>query len=267
MPIKEYKEKFNVALTKCQSSRERYSGENNPAYQHGGKYSPWSEKFIKGTKNIESAKKKARDTVKNNDSYPMKLDYWIRKTNGDLIEAERLHKELISRAAFTLENCIEKHGEFEGERIYRDRQIRWQNTLSSKPIEEIQRINKSKVSGGYFISKAEKEIQEKLESFGFFVETQFTLKLENNKSFIYDLKIGNKIIEYNGDFWHCNPKIYNKDFLNVRTKRTAYETWEKDKIKLQRLTKEGFDYLVIWENEYKENKQKVIQECLNFLTK
>lgn len=39
------------------------------------------------------------------------------------------------------------------------------------------------------------------------------------------------VIEYFGDYWHCNPAIYGKDFYNKSIKKTAAEKWEADKIR------------------------------------
>ena len=37
-----------------------------------------------------------------------------------------------------------------------------------------------------------------------------------------------KIIEFYGDYWHCNPKFYNESFYNVSKQKTAKELWEID---------------------------------------
>jgi hypothetical protein len=42
----------------------------------------------------------------------------------------------------------------------------------------------------------------------------------------------NVIIEYNGDYWHCNPSKYKEDFYNDRINMTSKEKWEKDKQKI-----------------------------------
>lgn len=64
------------------------------------------------------------------------------------------------------------------------------------------------------ISKAEKEIKILLEEQGYLVESQFGIV-----SLKYDLFVKNKniLIEYNGDYWHCNPKIYNADYMHKKS--------------------------------------------------
>ena len=36
------------------------------------------------------------------------------------------------------------------------------------------------------------------------------------------------IVEYFGDYWHCNPAVYKKDFYNRSIKKTAAEKWSAD---------------------------------------
>ena len=43
------------------------------------------------------------------------------------------------------------------------------------------------------------------------------------------------------------------------------EVWEKDKVKIDIAKSHGFDILIIWEVEYRSDKNDTIQKCLNFL--
>lgn len=84
-----------------------------------------------------------------------------------------------------------------------------------------------------------------------------------------DLK-NKKIIEYNGDNYHANPKKYlSEDHPHpFRKKITAQEIWDKDRLKIKAANEKGFDVLTIWDSEYRwGNKQKVIGRCLDFLNK
>ena len=45
----------------------------------------------------------------------------------------------------------------------------------------------------------------------------------------------------------------------------AYEIWEKDKIRINSIEKEGYKVLIIWENDYNKNKKESIQKCIDFL--
>jgi hypothetical protein len=139
----DYKEKYNVTQVKTSKQIEKVTGANNPAYQHGGKYSPFSEKFIHADKvdRKELVERSIRNRSEQGNS-TTSIEYWLKKTDGDLIEAEKLLSE--RQSTFSLDICIEKHGELEGTKVWKERQIKWQDTLKSKTDEELESINKKK---------------------------------------------------------------------------------------------------------------------------
>lgn len=71
-----------------------------------------------------------------------------------------------------------------------------------------------------------------------------------------DLKIA---IEFNGDYWHANPKIYEKDEIVGKDHNTAKEIWERDFIKQQICEYFGIKLFVVWEYEWINNRK--IVEC------
>jgi len=73
-----------------------------------------------------------------------------------------------------------------------------------------------------------------------------------------------KIIEYNGDYWHCNPEKYNLDFIIKQSGVTAKEVWSRDKIKLEEAKKRGFDVMVVWDSHYTANTKLVEQQILKW---
>lgn len=76
---------------------------------------------------------------------------------------------------------------------------------------------------------------------------------ENSKYYFYDFVIVKDnlkfCIEYNGDFYHANPNVYNENFLNKHMNLTAKEIWIKDEIKNNTIINEGFDLYIIWESD------------------
>jgi hypothetical protein len=261
----EYRQKYEQdAEIKAQYLKDKLKGENNPAYQHGGKFSPFSDKFFKGNSKVEETKKKAKlnKQLLNKDS--TKLEYWLEKTNGDEVEAKKLLSE--RQATFSLEKCVSKYGEEEGKKIWLDRQEKWQEKLNSKSLEEKERINKLKVGNGKSVSNAEYELIKIFEENGIKVDHQYTLMRESTKIYLYDFNYKNKLIEYNGDYWHCNPKKYDENFYNKTVKLHAHEIWKKDEAKINCAKENGYEILVIWELDYKNDKQGTIQKCLDFLT-
>ena len=94
------------------------------------------------------------------------------------------------------------------------------------------------------------------------IETQYVLKGENGY-YVYDIKVGNKLIEYNGDYWHCNPNIYDSDF--IRKGKSSSEIWSKDNKKTMLAEKFGYTVYTIWEQDYKTDKNKVMDLCKDYL--
>jgi G:T-mismatch repair DNA endonuclease (very short patch repair protein) len=177
-------------------------------------------------------------------------------------------KSLVSenQKYFSKDICIQKYGEEVGISIWQARQDKWQKTLSSKTNEEKSRINRLKTSKGISVSKNEKYILNEIKYILPEVSHQFTLVKSNKKQYIYDIAYENKIIEYNGDFWHSNPSNYSPEYINPRTKIKAVDKWNIDQQKLQYARDHGYKVLVIWESDFKQNKEMVIKECIQFLT-
>lgn len=84
-----------------------------------------------------------------------------------------------------------------------------------------------------------------------------------NGVYFYDFVYKNKIIEFNGDFWHANPEFYDKNDMICDI--PVSNIWEKDLHKKLIAQNNGYDILVIWENEFINNKEKIIEKCKTFL--
>lgn len=136
MSTDEYKRKHNVSSVKSQKSIDRVKGKNNPGYKHGGKLSPFSDKFIYADK-VDKTEifEKVRQKKIDNNTDTTKIEYWLKKTNNDLEKAKKL---LIKRqSTFSLEKCIEKYGEEKGLERWVKRQEKWLSSLNNKSQEEI----------------------------------------------------------------------------------------------------------------------------------
>lgn len=178
-------------------------------------------------------------------------------------------KKMLSNAQkfFSKEICIKKYGEEEGLKIWQNRQDNWQATLNNKTDDEKARINRLKIGNGTSISKAEKMILEQIRPILPEIDHQFTIIKDKKKQYIFDLAYKNKLIEYNGDFWHCNPKIYDKNYIHPRLKLTANEIWQKDAKKTNFAKSYGYEVLVVWEQDFRKNPEEIIKQCIAFLIK
>ena len=81
----------------------------------------------------------------------------------------------------------------------------------------------------------------------------------------------NLCIEFHGDHYHGNPKIYRPDDLlrgKGQSRTTAKEAWNKDQIKQNVIYNERkYDTIVVWESDYKQDPIKVLKNIKNEIRK
>ena len=65
-------------------------------------------------------------------------------------------------------------------------------------------------------------------------------------------EITNTIFEFHGDFWHGNPKIYDKNKTNPSIGSTFGELYEKTILKSNFIKDNGYNLIEIWENDWKK---------------
>lgn len=274
MTSEEYLKMFPNAKILCDVSlQERsamISGDKNPGFNHGGRLSPWSKNnnFLT-EEEIEVSKKKAIQSREDNNSYTTSIEYWLKKCDGD----EELAKRKLSerQSTFSLDKCIEKYGVEEGTKIWKERQNKWQDTMNSKPEEERIAINRKKISSSN-ISKSEQELFDTIKKHYInAVQQNVIVSKTSNDIYLYDITVGNKIIEYNGNYWHCDEKRFTDENSVARYSRTGFpilvkDIRERDARKIQTAKDNGYEVFIVWESEYKNNKQKVVEECLKFLS-
>jgi len=247
---------------------EKIKGNKNPNHkskttsEQRKSYSPFSNDF----KNYSEVEEKINFVKKVCDkkTYTTRLDYWINKGFNEE-ESEKKLKE--RQLTFTLDICIEKYGEEKGRKVYTDRQKKWQKSLTEN----------GNLKYGY--SKASQKLFYELLDFYdienreylYFATKNEEYKLEKEEGGIWlydfvDLK-NKKIIEYNGDQYHANPKLYESDDFPhpYRKTITAQEIWNKDERKKLSAEGEFFEILTIWDSEYRRHKEDVIKKCKNYL--
>ena len=252
MTVLEYKDKHNVSTIKSQSSIDRVKGDKNPAYQHGGKYSAFSDRFIYADttdKEAVTSKAKLNKQLLNRDT--TKLGYWLEHTGGDVQKAQMLLSE--RQTTFSLNICIDKYGDEAGRQVWLDRQEKWHNSYKKS--------NFSKISQELFW-----EIAEYLPTLSgiFFAQlnpdknidlsgTNNELRLKLCRVILPDFidTKTRKIIEFDGTYWHGSVGRGNKEREDIR-----------DSI----LENNNYSILHISESDYKNDKQGTIDKCTIFLT-
>lgn len=86
-----------------------------------------------------------------------------------------------------------------------------------------------------------------------------------NSFYKYDFNYRKIIVEFNGDFWHMNPKIYSEDDINPLSGKVAKNIWKFDDHKKSIVEKMGYRVIVIWESDWITNKEKYLKEIKELL--
>lgn len=205
------------------------------------------------------------------DTYTTNIEYYLKQ---GFSEAES--QELVSKrqTTFSLEICIDKHGEEEGNKIWSDRQEKWINTLDSKSDEEKIEINRKKLSGSFCSPISQRLFWDIHNTIGGekakFKELNLEFHLlDSDRNWLaydyVDTKI-KKCIEFNGDFWHCNPVIFKDENEIHRVKKMRVrDIWDNDFNKLDLIKRKGYEVLIIWESEYRKNPQQTLEKCIEFI--
>lgn len=192
----------------------------------------------------------------------------------------------------TLNNLIKKYGDEIGTKKYREYVNKqkltksWDYMVVKYGEEKAKQINKSKIPQN-LLSKSYSDISQELfneidnillNKLNKQYTTYFAIK--NNEYIIYNkekhkyycldyyIEELNLCIEFNGDYWHCNPDIYNKDdTVSINNKKyNAIDIWMKDKYRIDYLLENcQIHTIVVWESDYLENKQNCIDNIINNL--
>lgn len=61
-----------------------------------------------------------------------------------------------------------------------------------------------------------------------------------------------KVYEFDGDYWHGNPDLYDPEDIHPEAKVAFGELWERTKNKKRILEEAGFQVVSIWESDFKK---------------
>jgi G:T-mismatch repair DNA endonuclease (very short patch repair protein) len=260
---------------KREAASKMFTGENNPMHrsktteEKRKSISPFSPTFYLN-KNPELTMEEAKiladkKMLEQKVVSWVKEEYWIKKGF-----AQEEAKKIISekQSTFSLEKCVEKHGGEEGMKIWKTRQDNWKAKVFN---------DKTHISRGY--SKIGEEfinsIIEILNKMGYdnpnilHGKNEKFIKTKEGNVYKYDLTFpdSKKIIEFNGDFWHANPILFEPEYLNKPKKMTANEIWEYDTQKRKAAEYRGYEVFIVWERDYRKNKPLAIKSCLDYILK
>lgn len=257
--IKEYQEIFNdVPIISQEISKklsDKVKGDKNPAYQHGGRLSPFSTKFKKYDHLTEDEKElKINEMFENNSKhfaeYPEKLstkiEYYLAQGMSEDEAREALSKR---QTTFSLEICIEKYGLIQGVKRWKERQRKWCKNFKKNNFSKVSQTlfwmiaeNLESLDGIYF---AQLSKDKDLDDSGVNNELRVTL---DDKTFLLDFVDVNqkKVIEFDGTYWH---QVHS----------------ERDKVKNELLEKNGYKFYRVSESDFRNDPSSILNYCLDFL--
>lgn len=220
------------------------------------------------------------------------IEYWTNK-GFSLEDAENKISQIQTR---DLDFFINKYGYDNGMYAYNNMINKRVEKWLLKPIEDKKIINKSKGrTYEQLVIEKGKEVADEIinrrlsscsnsisnESKEFFIKLDNIMDnyyknnsitgykgnerwvVTNNKMYFLDYVIDNCIIEYNGSFWHGDSRLFKKDDFILG--KSVSEIWNYDKLKVENLQKLGYNILVIWSLDVKEDIDREINKCKDFL--
>lgn len=260
------------------------------------KYETFKEKSLLPLSKVDRSK------IKN----PRKLDYWIQECDGDIekaklklsefqnkttldkfvsrygeLEGNKRYIESCRKRINNLEAFIQRYGFVDGTEKYESYINKLKLVHSSEylinkhGIEYYENLIKRKTNyfadryskiGLEFCVSIVKGLNKKYNKI-YYGENEYVFYIGNKefKLISPDLYIKdiNTVIEFYGDYWHRNPEKYEN--LDDEFK---HQIWEHDKKRIA-LLKEKFkcNVIIIWEGDYKKNKEKIIIETINKISK
>lgn len=228
----------------------------------GIKHSQW---FKNEENKIEFMKKR---------SFPSEMKHWMNKGFSEE-EAQKLCSEHQRKTALRQNN--ERTKQHQRDRSLGDRNAMSLSSLSQRygvTIEEAKKLTPGYGKGGKLhpmygkhhsdevkkkivtnmrhtfshTSLGEKSLQNAVKKL--FPNAKCNAPVE---TFNVDILIPEKllIVEYFGDFWHCNPNKWQAEDYNRRLHMTAKEKWQQDEKRTETLKQLGYKVVVVWESTYK----------------
>jgi len=168
----------------------------------------------------------------------------------------KIFNEINKKKIQSLENFQRKYGKEEGLRRYCD-------FLASR------RCSFSKMASSLF-RKTESSLNRNDITYIYQPKTEEFSIYQKNRSFFYDFCIPELkfIVEFNGDVFHGNPQLFNEsDCPNPFDKTiTAKQMWSNDKEKIDLAKSKGFEVMVIWERDYRNDPEAIMNSIIKTIS-
>lgn len=209
---------------------DRVRGANNPGFGHGGKFSPFSKKFVAYAGLDEASKSEAVEKTYDKMKETKRLHPERDNTQPEYYMARGMDRDQAIQAlserqsTFSLEKCITEYGVEIGTARWRLRQNTWQDSLSELSSEVKKEINRKRaeVSSPTKVSAESAiffdDMIRVLNDFGYDIvaddiitghitNREFTLERGDVNHVAYDFLFRKYklIVEYHNIAWHPHP--------------------------------------------------------------
>lgn len=236
-------------------------------YEKIGSRSEYLSKLYKI--NINSAKNLKHDSNRTNffDNSLKSFEEIYGQIEGEIRYKKRIEgiTKNTARNKFpcTLENFIKKYGLEIGKKKYNERCEKISYTSSKDFFIEKYGIEKGNEiwKNKYKMTKKSRKSQTiavVLDTLNIRYQTEKNI---NSKFVDYYLVDFNIVIEYFGDYWHVNPKVYESNFYISQLKMRAADVWKKDKERLDIIKQNIDSIIVIWESS--EFNDSILEKAIN----
>lgn len=224
------------ALLQVKKVQQRYGKRNAEKYtkeerQQRTKFSPlyWISRGYSVEESVAIIKKNSDNAS---------IDYYIAKYGKK--QGIKKYNDMCAyrKQRYTLDGYIKAHGKEKGKELWSKK---FKNRHNSQAARQFFAKLLDKLTDRYKIYTATNEHGE----YG-------VLNSVTNQYYFYDFVILDLklCIEFNGDYWHCNPAKYNADFVHAQTGLTAAEIWKKDAEKIQTILEQRqIQTMVVWESD------------------
>lgn len=220
-------------------------------------------------KKIKSSRKASNDNKKLSLKKSIADENLSKQLQYDSLHEKGSHDKLKEKMkdVFTLDWFIVKYGDTVGREKYRERCDNIKATSHFKKYNKENKNNVSKISQKIFNTIYENEELALKCKKVYFADLNHEYGCGTSRNFDFVVLDDKKIIEFNGDKFHANPTMYApEDTPNPYIKNlTASQIWTDDLQKLQAAQNNGYEILIIWESEYNDNPEYIIEKCIKFL--
>nr|DAV25035.1 MAG TPA: DNA mismatch endonuclease [Caudoviricetes sp.] len=190
----------------------------------------------------EAGKKLFEDYCKKQAYSGNSLGYFIEKYGEE--QGTNEYKRVCEQKKLNKQNFIRKYGEVEGNVRFEQ----WKSKINNRP-----KFAYSQNSQQLFW-KIFDLLDDNLKNDCLFEEHggEYMVSVDDNIFFIdFAIPSLKYAIEFYGNYYHANPKIYKKDYYFKNLHFTSENIWEKDAIRLDKIKSTNIfnDIIIIWESD------------------